>query len=144
MVEIRNWFMAAPWNKVYDFLEFLASLVPEPFGLNFAKGCNAVLERDASAYRFVGLKVAPIVSRSEINEVQEALAHAPGPVKTHLDGALTLLSDKENPNYRKSVDESISAVEAAVRDLTGNPKALLPEGLKALGDAIHRHSEKPY
>jgi hypothetical protein len=47
------------------------------------------------------------------------------------------VSDAQNPNYRKSVDESISAVEAEVRDLTGNPKALLPEGLKALGDAIH-------
>jgi AbiJ N-terminal domain 4 len=135
MKRIRAWFMSASWNKVYDFLQFLAPLLSRTD--KFLADCNYVLERESAGYRFINLRIVPIVSLQEIREVEAALVQAPMPARTHLDAALILLSDRDNPNYRKSVDESISAVEAAVRSLTGNRNALLPDGLKALGEQVH-------
>jgi hypothetical protein len=41
-----------------------------------------------------------------------------------------MLSDKEKPDYRNSIKESISAVESACRLVTGLPKATLSDALK--------------
>lgn len=45
-----------------------------------------------------------------------------------------MLSDKENPNYRNSIKESISAVEAICKNLTGNKRATLNTALKKLDE----------
>ncbi|MFH1639453.1 MAG: hypothetical protein ABIB93_03970 [Chloroflexota bacterium] len=42
------------------------------------------------------------------------------------------LSDKTSPDYRNSIKESISAVEAICRAITGNDKATLGEALKII------------
>ena len=51
-------------------------------------------------------------------------------VNTHIKAALLKLSDKKNPDYRNSIKESISAVEAICRKVTG--KGTLGESLKEL------------
>ncbi|MDR3195325.1 MAG: hypothetical protein LBT58_00795 [Endomicrobium sp.] len=48
----------------------------------------------------------------------------------HLDEALRLFSDRNKPNYRNSIKESISAVEHIVRKITGDTR--LGYGLKEL------------
>ncbi|MCH8144067.1 MAG: hypothetical protein IIA55_05025 [Gemmatimonadetes bacterium] len=56
-----------------------------------------------------------------------------------------MLSDRDNPDYRNSVKESISAVEAVVRILTGKPKITLGAGLKTLGlDSVHTTLKKAW
>ena len=50
----------------------------------------------------------------------------------HLAQALSLLSDRENPDFRNSIKESISAVESLARELIGNPKATLGDALRLL------------
>jgi hypothetical protein len=42
------------------------------------------------------------------------------------------MSNKENPDYRNSIKESISAVESIAKSITGKPKATLGEALKVL------------
>lgn len=135
MKPIRSWFMKASWNKIYDFLQFLAPLVYKAD--KFVADCNYVMERESAGYRFINHLIVPIVSLQEIREVERVFEHAPMPVRTHFEAALALLSDREKPNYRKSVDEAILGVEAAVRSLTGNRNALLPDGLKELGEQVH-------
>jgi hypothetical protein len=134
---IRNWFVKAGWYQVYDFLEFMVEHLAVADSKVLRDGCNAVMERDLAGYRFVKAQIVPIVDPKEVAEIESALKQSAGPVTEHLTAALAFLSDRRQPNYRKSVDESILAIEAAARSLSGKPKATLGDGLKALKIDIH-------
>src|SRR2546421_5002675 len=54
----------------------------------------------------------------------------------HLDRALELLSDRVAPDFRNFIKESISAVEALSRLLTGDPKATLGKALESLEKSL--------
>ncbi len=97
--------------------------------------CSSMLERELSGYRFIAGKIAPITSEqeiSEVSEIEEALASKDSlqPVAIHLQTALDLLSDRESPDYRNSIKESTSAVEAMCRLIAGSGATLG----KALGE----------
>jgi hypothetical protein len=134
--EIRQYFFNCPWNKVYDFIDFVANNYPdEDNSVNpqFMDFCNRILEKELSAYRFVGGTIAPLTSEQEIAEIEEVLeAKSPKPVTVHLKRALGLLADRESPDYRNSIKESISAVEAICGSIAENPKASLGKALKAI------------
>lgn len=135
--EIRKHFFNFKWNEVYDFIEFIANNYPDKHNSvnqNFMKGCNSVLERELSAYRFVGGKITQITSKEEIAGIEEALdASNPfKPVNNHLKSALDIFSDRKSPVYRNSIKESISAVEAICKLITGNPNATLGDALKEI------------
>jgi len=89
------------------------------------KNCNDVLESEMSAYRFVGKYITQITSKEEISEIEEALRTPLKPVRIHLEKSLELLSDRKSPDYRNSIKESISAVEAVCKIITGDKKATL-------------------
>jgi hypothetical protein len=101
-----------------------------------------VLETELSAYRFVNLQLMRITSEEEIATIETAINSGvvSEPYVIHLAQALTLLSDRQNPDYRNSVKESISAVEAACRLVSGNPKAQLADALKILENKNLIHS----
>jgi len=94
-----------------------------------------------SGWRFVGDEIAPITSDEEIAEIEKALEPIGSltPVTTHLRTALEFLSDKKSPDYRNSIKESISAVEAICRLTTGSSKATLGQALKVIKDKITLH-----
>lgn len=96
--------------------------------------CNTILERELSAYRFVGRKIIEITTEEEIAEVEQALEISSSlkPVADHLDSALNLLADRKSPDYRNSIKESISAVEAISSLITGSTTASLGDALKQL------------
>jgi DNA-binding transcriptional ArsR family regulator len=129
--QIQEWFFHAPWNKVYDFLEFI--LKPE-LGLPARVGTelDAALARNGSGYRIVDGIVVDTVSESEVDMLQETLDNGPMGVASHLRRALQLLADRDNPDYRNSIKESISAVESMAKIVTDNPKATLGQALKVL------------
>lgn len=56
------------------------------------------------------------------------------PVTEHIKTAVALFSDRKAPNYRNSIKESISAVEAMCKIITGNEKTTLGQALKKLED----------
>ena len=139
---LRKRFFNCEWNEVYDFIEFTAIFYPTPSRNEaFRDACNQVLEEELSAYRFVGDQIAPITSEQEIQSfesAQKAASNLPG-VITHLQQALVLLSDRIQPDYRNSIKESISAIEAICRVIAKNPKATLSEALKAFGPQVGLH-----
>ncbi len=142
---IREHFFDCAWNEVYDFLEFVGQKYPNSYRMThekFMRTCNAVLEEEVSAYRFVGGLITQITSQDEIAAVEEAqLATEPlRGVSTHLKTALDLLSNRESPDYRNSIKESISAVEAMCQRLAGQPKATLGQALKRLEATVPLHS----
>jgi hypothetical protein len=133
----RNYFFSCSWNGVYGFLEVVVHYYHEDYDGNspnekFEEACNFVLERELSAYRFVNGQIVEITSKEEISEVEEALNSQIKIVKTHIENALKLLSDKKNPDYRNSIKESISAVEAICKLLAKNEKTTLGNALSII------------
>lgn len=143
--KIRKYFFNCPWYEVYDFIEFIANNYPNK-GVNeeFMKSCNSILERESSAYRFVGGKITQITSEEETSAIEEALeisekSDSLKPVNIHLNKALELLSNRKSPDYRNSIKESISAVEAICKIITGKEKATLGEALKKIEGKVDLH-----
>ena|SRR5450755_119130 len=139
--KLREYFFAAKWNEVYDLIEFVSDYGDEAVKEKFTDICNSYLERENSAYRFVGGMISEITSAEEIAEVDSALSNtAPfaGP-RAHLVSALSHLSSRTNPDYRNSIKESISAVESLARKLSKDETGTLGNILKALEKSKKLH-----
>jgi hypothetical protein len=138
---LREYFFRAEWFEAYDFVEFIATQGSDADKKQFAHLCNICLERENSAYRFVGGQLTEITSEAEIAEVEVAIdagSRFPG-VKQHLESALSLMSDRKAPDYRNSIKESISAVESLAKHIAKDPSATLGSVLKELerSKALH-------
>ncbi|MEH2336513.1 AbiJ-NTD4 domain-containing protein [Nostoc sp.] len=132
---IKQSFFEYKWYEIYDFLEFIARNYRNDSTLEqFIGLCNDVLERELSGYRFLDLIITPITSETEINIIEEALAGEDrlAPVSNHINTALTYLSRKENPDYRNSIKESISAVESICCLIANDKKATLGKALNMI------------
>jgi hypothetical protein len=140
---ISSHFDGFRWHEVYDFIEFVANAYPDhQVNANFMEACNRTLEREMSAYRFVSGRITEITSETEIDEIEEAINHSNGPmqaVSEHLRTALNLLADRDNPDYRNSIKESISAVEGMCKLLAGSKGAMLTEALRAIKPKLELH-----
>jgi hypothetical protein len=140
--DIRKYFFDSKreWYEIYDFIEFVVNVYPNVCPgkdkKEFIDACNMVLERELSAYRFVGEKITKITSEIEIKEIDEALENTKNidklkPVNEHLKRAIELLSDRKSPDYRNSIKESISALESLC-------KIIIDDGKATLGKALNR------
>jgi len=140
--QIRKYFFKCEWFEVYDFVQFIANNYHSSSTNElFMKYSNSILEREVSGWRFVGEEIAPITSEEEIAEIEKALESTSllGPIATHIKTALDFLSDKKTPDYRNSIKESISAVEAICRLITGKDNATLGQALKVIKGKITVH-----
>ncbi len=134
---VRDHFFKADWFKVYDFVEFV---VEYRSSATLRDALNVVLERELAGYRLIGNQVAEITDPSEVRVLETVLSDDRfASVNAHLRRALELLSDRENPDYRNSIKESISAVESLAQTITGQPKATLGDAMKVLkkGGRLH-------
>lgn len=95
---------------------------------SFTALINHEFERLNYAYRFVDKEIVEITSEEEIVSIEQAIKGSENNVKLHLQTALGLLAKKPSGDYRNSIKESISAVEAVCRELTGK---------NTLGDALN-------
>ncbi len=133
--QIKSYYDKANWLEVYDLIEFIAQNHPyEDLNKIFIELCNKYLKRELSAYRFVGNLITPITNEQEIAEIEEVLKYNEifRPVKRHIKTALDLFSIRESPDYKNSIKESISAVEAICKLITQNKKATLGDALKII------------
>lgn len=135
--KISDFFQRAHWYQVYDFIEFVVNSVN---WLALDGHFNTILIRESAGYRFIDGVLTDIVDPKEIKELEYAIKDNkfPGSGK-HLKRALELMSDRENPDYRNSIKESISAIESIAKEITGKPKATLGEAFKnkPLSEKIH-------
>src|SRR5258708_2341969 len=129
---IRKYFFMCEWLEIYDFIEFIAKTFPdETISKYFINACNSTLERELSAYRFIGYEIAQITSDQEIAEIEEAL-NISSQFTQHLHKSLELFADRKSPDYKNSIKESISAVEAICKLITGDSKITLGDALRQL------------
>ncbi len=87
---------------------------------NFISNINAEFERLNFGYRIVENQVVEITSEQEIKTIETAIESNKENVKLHLNNALKLYAQRPNADYRNSIKESITAVEAFTREITGD------------------------
>lgn len=128
---LKTAFLQASFEEAYDLLEHVALI--SGVG-SFTEQCNIILERELSAYRFLETQLVPVSNEEELASIERALedTSALAGTSAHLRSAIEKLADRQQPDYRNSIKESISAVEAAVNSISGS-RDTLGAGLKNLG-----------
>ena len=138
---IRELYFRSQWYEVYDLLEAIYATLPDRKKKNLEEGINVILGRELSGFRFINGIITPITDKHEIEFIQQALDDPDFPgVKAHLQSALVLMSDRENPNYRNSIKELISAVENIASIIAKEEKATLGEALTIIEKKGKLHS----
>ncbi|WP_374573688.1 AbiJ-NTD4 domain-containing protein [Acinetobacter sp.] len=143
--KIREYFFSCKWHEIYSLIEETIDSLPYDFIKNkelFIKAINNVLERENSAYRIINNEITPITSEQEVQSIEDALENTNpySGVQQHLNQALKLMSDRQNPDYRNSIKESISAVESICKIVTNDDKATLGKALKIIEDKHGLHA----
>jgi hypothetical protein len=135
---IRVWFFGANWWEVYNFVEFLFGF---PGTKKFIERVSFFLEREKSGYRITNGHFSTITDPIEIAAVAMAasVGDAFSGTREHMRAAIELFSRKPKPDYRNSIKEAISAVEALARVITGKPKATLGDALKTIDKKMAIH-----
>ena len=143
--QIRSRFFDFKFFQVYAFIEFFSQLDMDRFsplehGASYARFCNLVLEREKSAFRFADTTLVKISDRIELEEIDRAISQVTSlSVKTHIKRAAELYSQRPSPDYRNSIKESISSVEAAVRYVTGERSVGVSRPLKKVSELFSIH-----
>lgn len=121
----------------------------------FVIDLNNEFKRLNFAYRIVDKEVVEVSSEEEIVAIETALKDSRGNIKFHIDEALHLYSIKPVGDYRNSIKESISAVEAFCREKTGEVslgkalnkleknKIIIPKLLKNAFEKLYAYTNQP-
>lgn len=127
-----------PWYKKLDLVEFTIKYL---YALDtkhdrrmyvfrsFVKQLNYEFERLNFAYRNVNTEIVEITSKEELVAVESSMHDSPSNIRMHLNKALELYAQRPLGDYSNSIKESISAVEAYCREITGQ---------KTLGEALNK------
>lgn len=118
------------WYEKLDMIEvtirFVLSINDKPRDnilksilYRFINDINYFFEDLNFGYRIVEYKVVPVTSKVEIKAIEEAVVEAADNVRMHLQSALEKIAERPKGDYRNSIKESISAVEAYCRNKTG-------------------------
>lgn len=109
-----------PWFRKLDLieksLEYLASI---QWDKRFSDILNREFKRLNFAYRVIDNKIVEITSEEEIKAIEEAITNEDDSIKIHLQSAMKQLCLRPEGDYRNSIKESISAVGAFCRKITG-------------------------
>lgn len=140
---IRKDFFKCEWFDVYNLIDFIYHNETTIDKRAFKEFVNNILKEELAGYKYVGEDLIPITDESEVKEIEELLIKSTNyklkGVKVHIESALSLLSNKESPDYRNVIKESISAVESIVQILTGDKNAELGKALGILKEKINIH-----
>lgn len=153
-----------PWYRKLDMVEMAISYLlriypPEnrynELVVNVIDYINSEFERHGYAYRIVGDSILEITSEQEIKAIEDAIAESKDNVKAHLSNAIANYAIRPEGDYANSIKESISAVEAVCRDITGKTTlgdalndmqskgVRLPKVLKAAFDKLYAYTNQP-
>lgn len=151
------------WFRKLDIIEFsLHYLMEASIGhgafrklvLDLIIKLNSEFSRLNLGYRIIDNQIVEITSEVEINSIEQALTDNQDSVREHLSNAMALCSIKPVGDYRNSIKESISAVEALCRKKTNEEtlgKALnslelngivIPKLLKSAFDKLYAYTNQ--
>lgn len=153
-----------PWYRKLDLIEFSIKYLYSYYQKrridiqlvdSFVNTINIFFKRLHYSYRIVNKEIVEISSKEEIDSIEKALQENKDNIKNHLATALALYAKKPIGEYRNSIKESISAVEAYCREKTGEKtlgKALnkmakngciMPEALKIAFEKLYAYTNQP-
>ena len=114
------------WFLKLNYIEFIIKFIYKQdkpsftrVSYNLVTLLNTEFERLNFAYRIVEQEIVEITSEQEIKTIESAINNSPLNIQMHLNSALEKYAQRPNGDYRNSIKESISAVEAFCRDKTG-------------------------
>lgn len=129
----------APYNEVFDLLWYICKWLTENFRSCYENSTeivyevfNNLFEQEFVGYRFINGVISPITDEIERKEIEDAFSIQYKGARSHLEKALGFLSDREKPDYKNSIKESISAVESICKIIVGKGNATLGDALKIL------------
>lgn len=143
---IREPFCKDQYDEVLSLCEYVVNLFIRSFNQqkqdgfhygsredkNYIEQINNLFKKEFVGYRFLGEFIIPISDDIEVNSINEALSiNYEGP-RNHINNALALFSNREKPDYKNTIKESISAVESICQIITGDDKATLGKALNKL------------
>ena len=144
--------MEEPFDVVFTLIEFIIQSLKYLFynyNESFEVIINTAFTNEYVGYRIVNHIIVPITDSGEISSINEAI-DSDKEVSVHLEKALSLLSDRNNPDYENSIKESISAVEAMCNLFANTNNATLSKVLeiikkkKSIHPALLQAFEKLY
>lgn len=154
------------WYKKLDLIEFsikylfnMASKRNNTRGIllvqRFVAKINSFFSRLNYAYKIVDKEIVEITSVEEVASIEKAIQCSKDNIKIHLSNALSLYAKKPMGDYRNSIKESISAIEAYCREKTGENtlgKAMnkleksgmvIPKMLKDTFEKLYAYTNQP-
>ncbi|WHZ31469.1 hypothetical protein QNK01_08270 [Desemzia incerta] len=121
------------WYMYYDLIEILAKV--NLIDKNLKEKITRILEEEQSGYRLMeNNEFVPITDEHSILTIDSASESPFEYAKTHLQNAISNLSEKENPDYNSVIREAINAVESCFIQVAG----LQPNKKNTLGVAIKK------
>lgn len=133
----RDW----TYSDIFSFLEaFFNWYSNKTFDYEVYQTFNTIFEKECVGYRFIDKKITDIIDEKEIKEIEEALDTKYSACNKSISKALSLLYDRDNPDYSNSVKESISAIESMCNIILGSKNSTLGAALNELeknGVKIH-------
>ena len=130
---IKDVIASAPYNEVLDIIQYICNLLEPCSGTaTVYQKFNNLFEQECIGYRFVSKQIVPITDESEAQEIGQACQTPFDGARAQLQKALGFLSDREHPDYKNCIKESISAVESVCKVISGNEKAALKDALNSL------------
>ncbi|TCB35219.1 hypothetical protein E0H82_08160 [Acinetobacter sp. ANC 4910] len=136
------------WHQIYSFIEAILERYPHYgyhestyFKNEFINALNQSLQEENSAYRIINDQIIEITSEQEIQSIEDALENTDqySGVQQHLNQALKLMSDRQKPDYRNSIKESISGVEALAMQLLEDNSIPLGKAIPKLRSKYNLH-----
>lgn len=142
-------------EKTIKYLSSISNFAYRKIEQDFISNLNYEFERLNFAYRVIQTEIVEITSDDEIISIENALANSSNNIQLHLNKALELYSLRPVGDYRNSIKESISAVEAYCREKTNEEtlgKALnkleslgitIPKMLKSAFEKLYAYTNQP-
>ena len=134
-------FFSKPFWNIFDLIELIVEswipFIDKPLGKELVvrmSNLNRVLEQEKVGWRLTNGLMTRIVENVEIETIEESLETSHKSVTEHIQSALHSFADRRNPDYRNTIQESFYAVEAWLKNESGNPKAEFRSALQALKD----------
>jgi hypothetical protein len=121
--------------RVYDLIEFVYNTIffMQRNRQSLQEDVNEDFARNFASVKMIDGFIAPISDEEQAREIGMAMQGPLEDVNYQVRTALALLADREHPNYRDSVKNSISAVESLCKHVVGDSKATLEDALKKVG-----------
>lgn len=121
------------WYMYYDLIEILAKV--DLIDTNLKEKITRILEEEQFGYRLMeNNEFVPITDEHSFLTIDSASESPFEYAKTHLQNAISNLSEKENPDYNSVIREAINAVESCFIQVAGLP----PNKKNTLGVAIKK------